>query len=223
MRIVHVSDSHRKLDQITIEPCDILIHTGDDDINFVKDAVKLNRWFKNQSARLKIFCPGNHDWLFQKDYNIGVASLDEATVLIDKQIEFEGLKIYGTPYQPAFCDWAFNLPRDGKELQAKWDLVPNNIDILLTHTPPFGILDYIPDQNKSVGCKLLLESLKRIKPKYHLFGHIHEGYGTATGYWDTKQTPKYDLTTYEKKTIFLNSAILDGDYQLANKPQVFEI
>lgn len=217
LKITHVSDTHRKLNEIKIEPCDILIHTGDDDINFIKDAVNLNRWFKEQPARLKIFVPGNHDWLFEKDYNIGVSSLDEATVLIDKGIEFEGVKIYGTPYQPNFCDWAFNLPRDGKELQAKWDLIPSGIDILLTHTPPYGILDYIPDQDKSVGCKLLLDSLERIKPKFHLFGHIHESYGEDILYW-------YENVKFTGKTTkFYNSALLNDEYQLVNKPQIFKI
>lgn len=76
--------------------------------------------------------------------------------------------------QPEFCDWAFNLPR-GDSCQAKWDLIPDKVDILLTHGPPLGHGDLLQGGGRS-GCVNLLYTIQqRVKPKYHVFGHIHEG------------------------------------------------
>ncbi len=90
----------------------------------------------------------------------------------------DGVRFYGSPWQPWFYDWAFNLER-GPEIRAKWDLIPEGIDVLITHGPPYGIGDLIA-RSDNAGCQDLLEVVEKIKPKVHVFGHIHEDYGITS-------------------------------------------
>lgn len=84
------------------------------------------------------------------------------------------LFIYQNCRQPEFGNWGFNLKR-GKECLQKWDLIPENTDILITHTPPLGYGD-LACSGVRAGCvELLMSVQQRVKPKYHVFGHIHEG------------------------------------------------
>jgi len=87
----------------------------------------------------------------------------------------EGVKFYGSPWQPRFFDWAFNLDR-GEEIKKKWDLIPMDTDVLITHGPPYGILD-LTHEGEKVGCEELMKAVLRVQPKIHIFGHIHEAYG----------------------------------------------
>jgi Icc-related predicted phosphoesterase len=125
--------------------------------------------------------------------------------LLDEELELEGLKFYGSPYQPEFCNWAFNLPR-GPQLARKWAKIPDDTDVLITHGPPGGILDRVAG-GELVGCNDLRKRVKEINPKLHVFGHIHEAYG-----WH-----------WEDKTIFVNAANCDLGYNPINKPVVVEI
>lgn len=103
-----------------------------------------------------------------KDY------LTNCTYLEDSEIVIYGIKIYGTPWQPEFCKWAFNVPR-GEPCLSKWELIPSDTDILVTHTPPVGHGDLCCSGVRA-GCVELLSTVQnRVKPKYHVFGHIHEG------------------------------------------------
>ena len=122
----------------------------------------------------KIVIAGNHELGWDSDTKDLKNELTNCTYLEDSSVEINGLKIYGTPYQPEFGRWAFNLER-GQECLDKWDQIPSDTDILITHGPPLGF----GDQNKRnvrCGCVELLHSVQqRIKPKYHIYGHIHEG------------------------------------------------
>ncbi|ETO19495.1 hypothetical protein RFI_17735 [Reticulomyxa filosa] len=122
-----------------------------------------------------------------------------------------GIKIYGSPWQPEFCDWAFNL-RTRKELASKWAQIPLDTDILITHGPPFGHGDVVSDgwKNNAVGCKDLLERVMAVKPKFHVFGHIHEGYGVTT-------------TKLLSPTVFVNASTVTVSYRVENKPILFFI
>lgn len=132
--------------------------------------------------------------------------LTNCTYLQDELIEIYGLKIYGTPWQPEFCKWAFNVPR-GKDCLDKWDLIPANIDVLISHTPPLGHGD-LCCTNVRAGCVELLSSVQqRVKPKYHVFGHVHEGYGI----------------TSDGKIIFINASTCDINYLPHNPPVVFDV
>ncbi|XP_055383659.1 UPF0046 protein C25E10.12 [Condylostylus longicornis] len=124
----------------------------------------------------------------------------------DEMIEINGIKIYGTPWQPEFCKWAFNVPR-GRHCLDMWNKIPAGVDILITHTPPVGHGDLCCSGVRA-GCVELLSTVQqRVKPKYHVFGHIHEGYGI----------------TSDGRIIFVNASTCDINYYPNNPPIVFDI
>jgi hypothetical protein len=118
---------------------------------------------------------GNHDWCFQRYPAEARRRLTNAVYLEDDTAEVAGLKIYGSPWQPRFCDWAFNLD-PGPELAAKWAMIPGDTDVLVTHGPPEGILD-LTRRWYRVGDADLRARVREIRPGLHVFGHIHEAAG----------------------------------------------
>ena len=112
------------------------------------------------------------------------------------------VKIYGSPWQPEFYNWAFNLPRMGEELKHKWDMIPMNTDILVTHGPAWGYVDKIVGQTTNLGCELLTDRIKVVKPKIHVCGHIHSAYGYV----------------FDGDTHFINASVLNEQYYYDNKP-----
>lgn len=153
--------------------------------------------------------------------------LTNCTYLQDELIELYGLKIYGTPWQPEFCmcaydydcfkgtmivlnldvgKWAFNVPR-GEPCLEKWNQIPDDIDVLISHTPPLGHGDLCCSGVRAGCVELLATVQKRVKPRYHVFGHVHEGYGI----------------TSDGKIIFVNASTCDINYLPHNNPVVFDI
>ncbi|GJQ79127.1 hypothetical protein Trydic_g5380 [Trypoxylus dichotomus] len=131
--------------------------------------------------------------------------LTNCIYLEDSSVELYGIKIYGSPWQPEFGNWGFNLKR-GSQLLEKWNLIPGDTDILLTNTPPLGYGD-LACTNVRAGCVELLTTVQqRVKPKYHVFGHIHEGYGVST----------------DGKIIYVNASTCDINYMPNNLPIVFD-
>jgi Icc-related predicted phosphoesterase len=108
------------------------------------------------------------------DAEKGRAMLKKVCTYLEHEfVEVEGIKIFGSPYTPEFYDWAFMYkPQEGIHI---WNIPHKEIDILVTHGPPLGILDQV--QRGNTGCLDLLNLIHKVKPKYHLFGHIHEAYG----------------------------------------------
>ena len=209
LKIVCLSDTHNCNSQIEVPDGDILIHAGDATVMGTFDEVnEFAIWFTNLPHRYKIFVAGNHDWLFENDPRLAQKFVRKVNYLQDSAIEIEGLKIYGSPWQPRFFDWAFNLNR-GAEIAEKWKLIPNDTDILITHGPPHGILDEVPRKYfiENTGCEELRKVVERIKPKLHIFGHIHCGYG---------QTEQFGVK-------FVNASNCDEDYNPTQPPIVVEI
>ena len=210
MKIVCLSDTHNRHELIAVPEGDILIHAGDaTGRGTIDEIIAFNDWFANLPHQYKIFVAGNHDRLFETSNRFARTLLDSSIhYLQDSSIEIENLKIYGSPWQPRFFDWAFNLTR-GAELAEKWRLIPNEVDILITHGPPFGILDEVPRRFfiENAGCEELRKRVEEIQPKLHIFGHIHCGYGTAE----------------EFGVRFINASNCDENYEPTNPPLVFEI
>lgn len=205
-KFIIISDTHSKHELVDIPEGDILLHAGDfTKRGSLEDVNSFNDWLGTLPHSKKIIIAGNHDFCFEKQNEDARKLMTNAVYLQDELIEIEGLKIYGSPWQPWFFDWAFNLPR-GIELKKKWDLIPTNIDVLMTHGPPHGILDKI-NRGKSVGCEELRLRVEEIQPKLHVFGHIHEDYGTK----------KINKTTY------INGSSCDLGYEPINKPIVIEL
>lgn len=120
-RIVCVSDTHNCNEAIDVPDGDILIHSGDATINGTVTEIRdFNRWFSALPHKHKIFVAGNHDWLFETDETLARQILHKDIIYLqDSEITVEGLRIYGSPWQPRFYDWAFNLDR-GPQIAEKW-------------------------------------------------------------------------------------------------------
>jgi Icc-related predicted phosphoesterase len=179
MKIALFSDSHGRHRQLEIPAAEILIFAGDlDNCRATSVAAEFNRFLGTLPHRYKIVIAGNHDHCLARDRQQAKELFSEAIYLQDEVVEVAGLKIYGAPWQPYFneraCD-AFALPR-GRRLREKWELIPAGIDILVTHTPPAGVLDL--DGGVGHGCFDLAAAVTRVRPKYHVFGHVHTRYGT---------------------------------------------
>ena len=207
MRIVIISDTHNRHNQIEVPDGDVLIHCGDaTSVGKVEEIENFNKWLLKQPHKHKIFIAGNHDKLFEDNPRKAEVRITGAIYLRDSFIMINGLKFYGSPWQPRFFDWAFNLDR-GEAIKKKWNLIPIDTNVLITHGPPSGILDYSPYGFSKAGCEDLLEAVERIKPRLHCFGHFHSGYGMQSKIWENGQ-----------ETIFVNGAIVGEDYKVRNKP-----
>ena len=206
-RIVCLSDTHNCTHEIEVPDGDILIHAGDATIRGTVDEVAaFNRWFKRLPHPHKIFVAGNHDWLFELDNEQARSLLDPTIIYLqDSSVEIDGVSIYGSPWQPRFFDWAFNLDR-GSQMAEKWAMIPDEIDILITHGPPHGILDRTPNGDYA-GCEELNKRIEQVRPAVHVFGHIHLGYGTLQ----------------RDGTRFVNACICDEEYAPSNAPIVVDM
>ncbi len=168
-------------DKVEIPDGDLLIFAGDMSVcKTVQDVTRFNNFLKTLPHPYKIVVGGNHDHLLAYSPETGRELLQDAIYLQDSFVIIEGIKIYGAPWQPTFnskaCN-AFALPR-GKTIRKKWDLIPEDTDILITHSPPSGIMD--EDGGVSHGCSDLLERVQHTRPRFHIFGHIHNHNGIET-------------------------------------------
>lgn len=212
MKLVAISDTHCAHEELELPEGDVLIHSGD--FSHRRDSVSVRtflKWFSGQPQKHKILIAGNHDGLFETEPGWCKSKMpDNITYLQDSACEIGGIKFWGSPWQPEFCDWHFNLPR-GQALAEKWVLIPDDTDVLITHGPPHGILDLCPDMRRQklvhVGCKAMAKALERVKPKVHIFGHIHEGAGVL----------EQDGCTY------INASSMNRNYDLVHPPRVIEL
>lgn len=174
--IVCVSDTHGAHDITVVPDGDILLHAGDLTRHGLLDEVDaFDAWLGRLPHPHKVVIAGNHDWCFERTPAEARRRLTNAVYLEDEAVVIGGLKVYGSPWQPRFFDWAFNLDR-GPELAAKWALIPADTDVLVTHGPPDGILD-LTRRWLRVGDADLLARVREVRPKLHVFGHIHEAAG----------------------------------------------
>lgn len=173
MRIVCISDTHGKHRTMTIPDGDVLVHAGDlTPRGHEKDIKDVNDWLGTLPHKHKIMIAGNHDFEFEKNPINARSWITNAHYLCDESLIIDGVKFYGSPWQPRYFDWAFNVDR-GEPLKVIWDKIPMDTDVLITHGPPHGILD-MTFEKIMAGCEELLLAVQRIKPKIHIFGHIHE-------------------------------------------------
>ncbi len=178
MKITVFSDTHTLHNQVNIPEGDILIFAGDmNNCRDEQDVAAFNSFLATLPHKHKVVIGGNHDHQLAGNPVTAKSLLPEAVYLQDELVVIAGITIYGTPWQPIFndraCD-AFALPR-GKALKKKWEMIPKGIDILVTHSPPSGIMDQ--DGPVGHGCSELTGVVNIIKPKYHVFGHIHSKHG----------------------------------------------
>lgn len=176
MRIVCVSDTHARHHLTQLPPGDILVHAGDvTSHGSLEDVEKFNEWLGKLPHAHKVVICGNHDFCFQERAAEARARITNAVYLEDSGCELAGLTFYGSPWQPWFGGWAFNLPR-GEALARVWANIPVGVDVLITHGPPEGILDRTR-RGDFAGCRDLFDRVLEVKPRLHVFGHIHEAAG----------------------------------------------
>lgn len=206
MKIVLLSDTHSLHDRLDVPPGDLLLHAGD----FSKRGTRAETaafldWFAGLPHPHKVLVAGNHDFIAERAPELLEQMMPESiTYLNDSGATVNGIRIWGSPIQPWFFDWAFNR-HPGPDIDRHWQLIPDDTDILITHGPPNGILDRTV-KGKLAGCVDLRRHLKRIQPRLHVFGHIHEAYGTET----------------HGKTTYINASCLNFRYQPVHVIQSFD-
>jgi 3',5'-cyclic AMP phosphodiesterase CpdA len=218
MRVVAISDTHMMHKRITIPKGDVLIHAGDfSGHGTASELWAFVEWLVGLPHKHKLFIAGNHDRYLEGMPAAGVNDMIKklhgsdtgVTYLFDTSIIINGKKFFGAPWQPTFCNWAFQAPR-GKAMANKWKWIPHDTDVLITHGPAYGHGDFVPRNNRVAGCVELLKKIIDIKPTLHICGHIHEGYG-------------YTRSDESKITRFYNASICDGQYRPVNKAHRIEL
>ncbi len=202
MKIICISDTHNKHEDLILPDGDCIIHAGDfTEAGTKKETLSFLKWFSSTPYEHKIFIAGNHDFYFQKKpHKLSQIIPQNIRYLEDSGATIENINFWGSPYTPGDNSWAFMKNR-GKSISHHWNKIPENTDILITHSPPFGILDEL-DNKTMVGCKNLTEKLTELNLSHHIFGHVHNDYGKVK----------------REDTIFINSSSLDETYRLINHP-----
>lgn len=208
MRFVAISDTHCRHHHLQLPKGDVLIHAGDVTQRGLRsELLDFLLWFRLQPFTYRIFIAGNHDFCLEQLAPAQLAALvpEGVCYLNDSGVDVEGIRIWGSPVSPWHHNWAFNRHR-GAHIRRHWQKIPSETNILVTHTPPFGILDQLVTE-KNNGDKDLLQTVQQLQPAYHLFGHIHEAYGRSR----------------KGGTSFLNCSLMNEQYELVNRPLVFDL
>jgi predicted phosphohydrolase len=208
MRFVAISDTHCRHHHLQLPKGDVMLHAGDVTMRGLRsELLDFLLWFGHQPFRYKIFIAGNHDFCLEKLKPDALQSLLPPGVIYlnDSGTTVEGIHIWGSPVTPFHHNWAFNRHR-GAHIRRHWQRIPSGTDILLTHTPPFGVLDELLSE-KNNGDKDLLETVNALQPTIHVFGHIHEAYGKKV----------------KSPTQFYNCSLMNEQYEVRNKPFTFDL
>ena len=197
MKILHLSDTHgahRRMGKLP--EADVLVHSGDFTMTGSEaEAIDFMNWFCDLHHKHKIFICGNHDECL---YGANIDGLDgNVHYLYNSGVEIEGIKFFGIPL--FMGDSMF-----GKQNRF-YEKIPGDIDVLITHCPPYGILDY--DDDRNWGSEELLTAVTKISPQAHLFGHIHKNHGVK----------------HIGTTVYSNAAIMNEDYTNLQLPNIIEI
>ena len=196
MKILHLSDTHGSPRRLRSLPeGDLIVHSGDFTMTgSEQEALDFLNWFCALDYRHKIFICGNHDECL---FGANITGLDDNVhYLCNTGIELEGIRFYGIPMFMADCE-------TGRQ-DRHYAEIPFGTDVLITHAPPFGMLDR--DHDRLYGSKALLSRVTLVKPRFHLFGHIHAGRGVVR----------------TASTLFSNGAVMDADYVVLRTPEVLE-
>ena len=218
MKICCIADSHGNL-SFKVPEADLLLIAGDlcpayhssyQSINMQVNwlNIEFRNWLADQPIKECVAVAGNHDWIWEVAKDQVPKMNANFHYIEDESIEILSKKIYGTPVQPFFYDWAFN--KEEESLQKYWDNIPEGLDILLLHCPPYGILDETHHPNypsEHIGSKSLLEKIKKVKPKLVVFGHNHSEHGIIE---------KDDI-------MYINASLVNEQYKMTKNPIIVEL
>jgi Icc-related predicted phosphoesterase len=220
-----LSDTHNQHEKFECEGGDVLLHAGDfTGRGSVTEVIQFLDWYAKQKYTHKVLIAGNHDWAMESQSNLmadecrkrGIHLLDDSGVILKDMVEEYQIKVWGSPVQPWFHDWAFNRARNLneaqfrriKEIKPHWDMIPKDTEILITHGPPYEILDEVKNVMgdsyrlpQYAGCEELAKKILQTEVKLHVFGHIHEGRGIK----------------YSGPVTYVNASCLDRMYYPASK------
>lgn len=214
-----MSDTHGEQDRFKVPGGDVLVHAGDfSNMGTEREVQKATQWLARLPHQWKIVVAGNHDRFFEEEPELARAYLEPGIIYLqDSGCEIAGIRFWGSPWQPWFYNWAFNLPRKGAKLREKWSLIPLDTDVLITHGPPHGTLDAVQPRftplgmtqagTGPLGCEELAIRLHVVQPRLHVFGHIHGGYGCRE----------------QNGTTFVNASVCDEDYHPVNPVWVVDL
>lgn len=225
LKIWHISDTHTFHEMLTVpENIDIAIFSGDcsnpqNTLQNSFEVLAFLKWFGQLPIKYKVFVAGNHDVSIERKVIFENDFIDNGIIhLWDKEVIIEGVKVYGSPYTPSFgFGWAFN--KDRSKIHKVWEQIPEDVDIIVTHGPPKGILDLSYDRDNKLemcGDLALKKRIKQLNPKLVCFGHIHNCDNiTNQGY----------IKLADHDTIYSNGSIVtDGRFgQINNNGNIFEI
>jgi len=227
---VCISDTHSAVDPLTKLPeGDVLVHAGDfSRVGRPEEIANFVHFLNAQPHPYKVVIAGNHDltleqatfartssrlWYGRAADALGVdcgalkrAIESSCTYLEDSSVAIEGVNFYGSPWSPRFCDWAFNADR-GEEICEIWKRIPTNTDVLVTHGPPIGYGDECFNGFRAGCVDLLREIETRVRPRVHVYGHVHEGYGVRTN----------------GETLFINASTCTLRYRPTNAPVIVDV
>jgi Icc-related predicted phosphoesterase len=207
MKIVVISDTHGQHGLLGPLSGDLLIHCGDFGLgeSGADDTLQdLDDWFGRQHFRHILCTGGNHDFAVEERQRRGQRVFRHAVLLQDQTIEIDGLRCHGSPWVPELTQWAHY--RSAVDLARAWAAIPGDVDLLITHTPPRGVLD-VNSRGQACGCPLLRQRVAEIRPQAHCFGHIHASGGT----------------TRVDGTWFVNASMVDHRYDLVRAPIAFDL
>jgi Icc-related predicted phosphoesterase len=231
MKITFISDTHTYMyddnyKELILPKGDVLCFSGDIMSSGYNEGELIHflKWLTKQPFKYKVFIAGNHDrYLEDKPLlandiismyqHYGIVYLNNST------FEIDGIKFYGTPHQPYFCGWAFNVP-DNEKLINIYQMIPDDVDVLLTHCPPYGILDqsHKPNYSNPTGEEhlgsmelkevLAQKQLTKTQPRVVAFGHIHGDGGKKMQIGDT---------------LYINASLCDENYDPVNNIVIIDL
>ncbi len=204
-KLVIIADTHTFHKKVQLPKGDILIYAGDAEIRNDMELMFFINWFQSLDYKHIIWIGGNHDFYLEEMHQRNAIPKMPYNIhyLINTGITIEGIKFWGSPFSSQFGRWAFMGHLE--DLKPIWNLIPSDTDIIITHSPPFGINDQCVN-GVSVGCPALRDKLKEIKPSYHICGHIHEAYGVYQ----------------DEHTTYINASLLNEYYKMVNEPVVID-
>jgi len=211
MDIIFISDTHTRHNAFTPilkNGGDVIVCSGDiTSMGEEQELKKFAEWYDALPFKYKLLVAGNHDFIFEQTPSLAKRILKDTGIIYleNSEVVINGLKFYGSPVTSNFNKWAFNK-NSGTEIKQYWNKIPVDTHVLITHGPPLGILDR-SSQGIHLGCDTLKDAVLNIKPNIHAFGHIHEGYGTAS----------------KDGVYFINAALVNERYQPVNKPIAVKI
>lgn len=225
MKIWHISDTHSYHGLLKIpEDIDMVIFSGDsgnwrNPVKNESEILDFLTWFALVDAKYKIMIAGNHD------SSIEVNRISRETItsygiiyLENDDVNIEGINIWGSPFTPTFGEWSFMKSRS--KIYKIWDEIPDNTDIVITHGPPKGVLDYTYDFGNKLfrcGCSALLKRMLVVKPKFHMFGHIHNNEDLINA--------GIQMLSSTENTVYSNASVVtDGKFgKLSSNGNIFMI